>query len=450
MQSFLFPLGLSYITGAVRRAGYDLELLDLDKNRKTDQEIEELLKKKDFDVVLMGCIVTGYKIIKELSRMIRRANRAAVIIVGNSVADSIPRVLLSKTEADIAVLGEGENTVVEVLDKLSQDEPLAAVKGIWYKLGKEIFNSPKRSEVLDINNLPFPDWEIFDMEGYIEIMKAGASEPLPMSLEKIRPFLVNTARGCPFRCTFCYQVFQSYPYRHRPVDSVIEEIKELQRKYDINYFSFNDELSFPTKKYAEEFVGRILAEKLKFFWLADCRSDLFSSRDDLVFLKELKASGCVGLGYSLESANQEILKAMNKKLNIENFKTQKKLLDEAGITSWTSLVFGYPEETKETIKQTMDLCYELGIYPSTGYLLPQPGTPMYNYIFDQGIVKDEEAYLMSLGDRQDLRINLTKISDAEFQTEVKKHLKRIADKLNLGLTEDKLIKTVHYKVAKKK
>ena len=450
MPSFLFPLGLSYVIGAVRRAGYDLELLDLDKDRKTDAEIEEFLKKKDFDIVLMGCIVTGYKIIKELCRIIRQVKKDAVIIAGNSVADSIPRILLEKTEADIAVIGEGEITVVEVLAKLSQDQPLEGIEGIWYKKDNGISYNSKRAEVLDINTLPYPDWEIFDMPGYIEIMKAGVSEPLPMPLEKIRPFLINTARGCPFRCTFCYQVFQGYPYRHRPVNSIVAEIKELQKRYGVNYISFNDELSFPTKKYAEEFVDKILSEKLSFFWLADCRSDLFSSRSDLVFLKKLKQAGCVGLGYSLESANAGILKAMNKKLSLENFIAQKKLLDEAGITSWTSLVFGYPEETKETIRETMDMCYELNIYPSTGYLLPQPGTPMYDYILAKGLVRDEEEYLLSLGDRQDLRINLTQMNNDEFQAEIKKHLKRIADKLNLGLTEDKLIKTVHYKAAKEK
>lgn len=450
MDRILFPLGLSYVIGAVRRAGYDLELLDLDKDRKTNAEIEEFLKNNDFDIVFLGCIVTGYKIVKELSKMIRSANKEAVIIVGNSVADSIPRILLEKTEADIAVMGEGEITIVDVLDKLAKGQSLKEVKGIWYKKGKEIFSNPRRAEVVDINALPFPEWEIFDMETYIQKMKQAIGGPYPLPLEKIRPFLINTARGCPFHCTFCYQVFQSYPYRHRPVDSIIAEIKELQKRYRINYLFFNDELSFPTKEHVKKFVDKILSEKLTFFWTADCRSNLFSSSSDLAFLKKLKKAGCIGLGYSLESANQEILKAMNKRLNINDFITQKKLLDKAGITSWTSLVFGYPQETKETIKETMDLCGVLGIYPSTGYLLPQPGTPMYNYIFKQELVGNEEEYLLSLGDRQDLRINLTKMAPDEFQAEIKKHLKRISDKLNLELSEETLIKTVNYKLDNKK
>jgi radical SAM superfamily enzyme YgiQ (UPF0313 family) len=195
----------------------------------------------------------------------------------------------------------------------------------------------------------------------------------------------------------------------------------------------------------KEFVDRVLKEKLKFFWTATCRSNLFSSEEDIPLLKRIRKSGCQGLGFSLESANKEILKAMNKNLIPKDFVRQKKLMDKAGIASWTSLVLGYPQETKKTIKETMDLCYKCDTYPSSGYLLPQPGTPMYQYIFEKGIAKNEEEYLLSLGDRQDLRINLTKMSAEEFQAEVKSHLYRISKKLKLGLGKDNLLKTTTHK-----
>lgn len=441
----LFPLGLSYIVRAIHDAGYDLEILDLDRNRKTDEEIEEFLRRKEFNVVAIGCIVTGYKIVKKISKMVRNVKKDAIIVAGNSVADSIPRIILEKTEVDIAVMGEGDITIIEVLDKIKNSESLRDVQGIWYKEDGKIFNNPPREAIKDINSVPYPAWEFFDAEAYIKGGTDLLTEPLPLPKEQIRAFMVNTARGCPFRCSFCYHVFQHYAYRHRSVDSIITEIKELQKRYNVNYVIFSDDLSFPSKKQLEEFVDRILTEKLNFFWPLVCRAGLFDSEDDLNLLRKVKESGCVDAGYSLESANKEILKAMNKHLMPEDFIKQKKLLDKVGLPTSTSLVFGYPQETKETIKETMDLCYELGIYPSSGYLLPQPGTPMYNYIFEKGLVTDEEEYLLSLGDRQDLRINLTKMSSEEFQEEIKKHLMRISDKLNLGLKEDELIKTTSHK-----
>lgn len=444
MRHFMFPLGIAYIMSAIRGAGFEFQFLDLDRDRKTDEEIQKFLNEAQFDVVAFGCIVTGYKIVKKLARMIRTANPKAVIVAGNSVADSIPKTLLEKTEVDVAVIGEGDITIVDVLNHLEEGRMLWDVPGIWYKQKGEIHENPRREVIKDVNSLPYPDWESFDIEAYIESCKSQVNEPPPLPLDQIRPFVINTARGCPFRCTFCYQVFQKYGYRHRSIDSIIAEIKELQKRYGINYFISNDELSFPTREQVEKFVDRILEEKLKIFWTAACRSDLFNSEADIPLLKKIKESGCIGFGYSLESANLEILKFMNKHLVKENFIKQTKLLNSVGIETWTSLVFGYPQETKETIKETMDLCYDLDIYPSSGYLLPQPNTPMYQYILDKGLVKDEEEYLMSLGDRQDLRINLTQMSDEELQTEVKNHLRRIADKLRLGLSEEKLLKTTTY------
>ncbi len=441
----MFPLGLSYVLSAIHRAGYDFELLDLDKDRKSDKEIEKFLAEKEFDVVAFGCIVTGYKMVKNLSRIIRKVNKKAIIIAGNSVADSIPQILLSKTKVDVAVIGEGEETIIEVLDRIKNGEALDGVKGIWFKRNGKIIQNPNREAIKDVSSIPSPVWDLFDMKTYIANFQQLVNEPLPLPREQIRAFLVNTARGCPFHCTFCYQVFQCYGYRHRSIDSIIKEIKELQKRYNINYILFCDDLSFPSKTVLKEFVDRVLKEKLKFFWTATCRSDLFNSEEDMPLLKRIKRSGCQGFGFSLESANKEILKAMNKHLVPENFIKQKKLLDKAGIASWTSLVLGYPQETKKTIKETMDFCYKCNTYPSSGYLLPQPGTPMYKYIFDKGIVKDEEKYLLSLGDRQDFRINLTKMSAEEFQAEVKFHLYRISKKLKLGLGKDSLLKTNNYK-----
>ena len=448
MAKYLFPVGLCYIASAIHRARYDMELLDLDRDRKSDEELRKILRQREFDVVAFGCIVTGYKIVKNIANIIREVKKNAVIICGNSVADSIPRILLENTEVDIAVIGEGDVTIVDVLDRLNESGSVNSVKGIWYEENGKIIANPIREPIDDIDSIPFPEWDLFDMEEYIKIGSEDLMEPHPIPKEEIRPFIINTARGCPFRCSFCYQVFQHYKYRHRSTNSVITEIKELQGRYGINYIFFSDELSFYSKKQLEEFADRLLSEDIKIFWFGDCRSNLFTSEDDLELLKKVKNAGCLGFGFSLESANREILKAMNKGLSPEDFSKQKKLLDMAGLATWTSLVFGYPQETKDTIKETMDLCYELNVYPSSGYLLPQPGSPMYDYIIEKRIITDEEEYLLSLGDRQDLRINLTELSDDEFQKEIRKHLLRISNKLELGLSENGLIKTGDYKVSK--
>ncbi len=215
------------------------------------------------------------------------------------------------------------------------------------------------------------------------------------------------------------------------------------KKYGVNYVLFWDELSFNSRKRMTDLVDAILESDFKFYWAADIRSNLFTNKD-VDLLKRAKESGCVSLAYSLESGNEEILISMNKKVKVENFVRQTRLINAAGIKAYTSLVLGYPQETLETIKETFDQCLEAQIYPSAGYLLPQPGTPIFDVAKERGLVPDMEEYLMGMGDRQDLRYNLTNIPNDVFQEEVKKHLVRLSNELNLGISEEKVIKTGHY------
>jgi len=321
---------------------------------------------------------------------------------------------------------------------------LENVMGICFKKDGRVVITPRRQAIPDINEIPIPNYEFFDMEAYINKAREILAEPYPIPQSQIRPFFINTARGCPFRCTFCYHVFKQDRYRFRSPQSILAEIKELQERYKVNYVQFNDELTFFSKQQVEAFVNEIIANKMHFYWTADCRATLFT-RADVGLLKKMKKTGCVALGYSLESGEPDILKSMNKHIRVEDFIEQSKAIDEAGIGIKTSIVLGYPQETLETLKKTFDVCYDLNIYPSAGYLLPQPNTVMYVIAKEKGLIPDEEEYLLKAGDRQDFTLNFTQIPEDVFQNEVKKHLKRISDKIGLGLAEGQLLKTGHYK-----
>ena len=157
---------------------------------------------------------------------------------------------------------------------------------------------------------------------------------------------------------------------------------------------------------------------------------------------KFRDAGAVVLGYSLESANAEILKAMNKRVEAEYFEEQINLLREVGdLVSATSVVFGYPEETKETIAETMNLCHKLKIYPSPGFLLPLPATGMWRHAVENGYIEDTEHFLATLTERQDIVLNMTKMGDEELFNEVTNWLRRLNEGMNLGFKEENLIKT---------
>ena len=321
--------------------------------------------------------------------------------------------------------------------------PLEEVKGIFFRKNGKLFFTQEREIIQNLDDLPLIDYELFDMKIYLDKCKLNVTEPYPIEFSLLKALPIDTARGCPYNCTFCYHVFKAKRYRFRSIENICREIKYLQEKYGLNYAHFFDDLTFVSREHANNFAEYILKEGLKFFWSANCRAGLFNENDLKLALK-LKKSGCVELVYSLESANEEILKAMNKRISLQDFTAQTKILQKAGIPVSTSLVVGYPQETEKTIKETFDCCYENDIYPSTGYLLPQPGTPIYDYAVKQGKIEDEEKYLLAMGDRQDFYINLTEMTQERIEELVKRHLKRIAEKLNLNLDKDHLIKTEHY------
>lgn len=447
MDKAYFPIGLSYVATAMEKAGYVFDIIDIEAHRHTDEDLENLLQKKAYDVIAFGTLVSGYKYAKNVAAIARKTNKNAVIIAGNSVASSIPEHLLTHTEVDIAVKGEGEITMCKLLKAVEEKTPFEDIKGVaLIKDGK--FIDTGYEVLIDIKELHYPNWELFDMKLYLAKAKADVRAPYPIPIEQITAFVVNTARGCPFHCSFCYHAFQYAKYRYRSPESILSEIALLQEKYGVNYINFFDELTFFNRRQITEFIDKLLASGIEIYWNADIRSDLFK-RTDKDLLRKIKKAGCQSMGYSLESGNPEILKSMNKKLTVENFKEQKIALEDAGITTMTSLVLGYPEETLETLKQTFDVCYELNMYPSAGYLLPQPGTPMMEAAHKKGYVQDLEDFLMKMGDRQDLRFNLTNIPDDVLTNAVVGHLIRISDKLGLGFTTEKLLKTYTHITSRK-
>lgn len=444
----LFPIGLGYITTSMKNAGFNFDVLDIDAHRHSDQEVESFLRNNKYDIICIGCMVTGYKIVKTLSSLIKEFYPETIIIVGNSVATSIVNTLLTNTKVDIAVMGEGDESIVDLLKTIHEGKPLNDVRGICFVKEGKIIATPARPLIRDIAKLPCIDFSIFDVDLYIQNSKISVSDPLPIPRDEVRALPVNTARGCVANCDFCYHVFKGVPYRYRTPDSIVSEIKALIEKYSLNYINFWDELTLFSKKQTLELVRKILDEDVHFYWTGNCRANLFNSEDDIPVIEKMKEAGCVGVLYSLESAEPEILKAMNKRMTVEQFSKQTQLFHKAGLTVWTSLVLGYPQETPETIKKTYECCIENKIYPSTGYLLPQPGSVMYDYARKNGFIKDEEEFLMMMGDRQDLRINMTSMSDTEFEEHVLKWLKRCNEELNVGLKDDQLIKTQYFRAKK--
>jgi radical SAM superfamily enzyme YgiQ (UPF0313 family) len=394
-----------------------------------------------YDVCALGCIVTSLRLVTEIASVIRESNPRAIIIAGNSVASSIPELLLRNSTVDIAVIGEGDVTIVELLETIMKNGPLGAVRGIAFLDGDLYVQTPQRELIPNLDSIGFPNWDLFELDRYND----GMAKVTVDDSEHSVVYPLNAARGCPFRCTFCYHVFKGERYRRYSVDGVIEELKRLNFKYKATFVQFWDELTFPNIRSVEELVARIEQLPFRIGWEAITRADLFREKD-VPLIKRMGAAGCKSIAFSIENANPEILKAMNKKMRIDRIVEHCGALLDGGITGFTSIIFGYPQETPETIRETLELCERANIFPSTGFLQPLPGTPIYDWALQQGYIKDELEYLMQAGDRQDIHINLTAMDDEEFVDVVRSKLEKLAAKLGLDL--ESVFKTTTYQKPK--
>jgi len=256
---------LGYVMTYVKKHGYSFDLLDIDIANYSNAYVEKYFIKNKFDVICMGSIVTHYKWIKWCINTIKKYQPEATVIVGNSVGGSIPEVLFQTTKVDIVVYGEAEVTMKELFDAIKLNKSFGniveprveiphtnkgypstikglGIPGIIYRTKNNlIVNNGKRKAVKKIDDFPFPNWDLFDVETYIRIGRNHqGSNSWFYKPEETISMPINTARGCIFKCTFCHYAFWHDPYRHRSAENVIAEIKQNQKKYNANYFNFWD------------------------------------------------------------------------------------------------------------------------------------------------------------------------------------------------------------------
>lgn len=443
----MFNVGLVYIASAIARTGAELEILDIDAHRYSDDEVTQRVADTPCDVIAVGTLVSRYAWFKRTAAAIRRTRPKIPIVVGNTLGTSVPHIVCSRTAADICVLGEGDETIVDLLAAIDSGRDLKGVRGICFRNGDgNVVRTEERPVIQEIDQIPFPNYDLFETDLYLPRSHKHVSsiDFIKLPPEKIIAMPVNTARGCPYRCSFCYHAFQEKRYRHRSPRNVCDEVELLQKKYGVVHIDFWDELTFYSCQATEEFLDLMIERNLKVTWLASMRSDLLThiprEKAREVARKYVRA-GAIGAGFSLESGNNDILKAMNKHNTNEDFIQQTGIFREVGLPIYTSIVLGYPQETEETIADTFDVLKRARVYPSVGYLQPMPGTPMYTQAIQMGVIRDEEEYLMKMGDRQDLRVNLTSLSYEHMQAVVKKHLVELNQFLGTGLDEDHLIRT---------
>lgn len=403
-----FPTGTAYIASAIRNEGYEVVVYNQDVHHYPEEHLTDYLNNNVFDIVGVG-VIGGYfqyrKLLK-ISRAINTSkNRPAYYIVGGYGPSPEPEYFLKKTEADIAVMGEGEVTICELLNAISNKKSFADIDGIAYRNEGKIVINPDRTLIQDIDTISWPAYDLFPIE-YYRLLSLPHSDVTDFAMP------VLTARGCIFKCNFCYRMDKGY--RIRKPEEIIEEVNFLQKEYGITYIKFDDDLLMSSKKRMVSFCDAILKSKLKFKWW--CNGRLNYARTELLQL--MKEAGCVFINYGIEAFDDKALKNMNKVLTTKQIVKGIEATLRVGLSPGFNIIFGNIGESKEILSKDVEflLKYDDGAQLRTiRPVTPYPGSPLYYYAIEKGLLKDVEDFYENKHINSDLlAVNFTDMSDEEL------------------------------------
>ena len=403
-----FPQGIAYIASILRQHNYYVEIYHQDVHHYPESHLTEYLNQNEFDVIGTG-VIGGYYQYKKLLKISEAINaskkRPSYYVLGGHGPSPEPEYFLRKTNADIVVIGEGEETIVELMDSISNNKSLSQVKGIAFSSGGKIQINERRSLIQNIDSIPFPAYDMFPIE-YYRLMR------LPHSNNRDFALPVLSARGCTFKCNFCYRMDKGY--RARNPEAIIEEIKYLNKDYDINYIEFADELLMSSKARIIELCEAIIKSNFGFKWFCSGRLNYATPE----VLKMMKTAGCVFINYGIESFDDIALKNMNKALKTKQIISGIEATLTAGISPGYNIIFGNIGETKEILNKGVEflLIYDDGAQLRTiRPVTPYPGSPLYYYAIEKGLLKDVEDFYENKHVNSDLlSVNFTDMSNEEF------------------------------------
>jgi len=331
------------------------------------------------DAAVVGIsAITGNQIKYGLrvASLVRKTNPNAVIVWGGIHPSLLPEQTIRHPLVDVVVIGEGEQTFLEVVDAIFKANNLTGIPGTCIqKSDGEVVFGPKRP-FLNMDELPLPAYDLIKMEDYHGIEYQ---------------FDYQSSRGCPFRCAFCYNtVFCGRRYRKKSSDKVIKELIHLHDKYGVINFAFVDDEFFIDRKRVEAIFDGILESSREFGIVASCRLDIVR-RLSPALLEKMKRAGVTRIFFGAESGSSKILKAIQKDITTEDIVEGARIVAETGIRPNLSFMSGFPGETLEDFERTIEIILKLwelhplvtvnGIFPFNAY----PGTSLYRKALEFGL-----------------------------------------------------------------
>lgn len=361
---------MAYLAAVLRKEGFEVDLIDSTFWVKPLDKYRRAFREKKFDLVGISCMTLMVKDAFEVARLAKEANPRCVVVMGGPHPTIMPQHVFSCPNVDAVALGEGERTIVE-LAKLGGD--YTKVPSMAYREEGKLRLTPPRSPIKDLDEVPFPAWELLPMDLYIKHW---------YQLDAVSFGLKGTnilgSRGCPFNCTYCQPALRKIfgpILRKRSPKNIIAELEELKRRYGIQGFMWLDDTFTIDRGWVRKVCKALIDADLRLVWGCNFRADF----SDFDLLEMMKRAGLRVLHVGIETASQRILNEVYKKrITIEGARRLIKEAKRMGLKVRGYFMLGAPTESLNEALSTVWLAALLPLDDATfSITTPLPGTHLY-------------------------------------------------------------------------
>ena len=383
----IHPMGAGALTTILKIAGCDVKLLDLSAEQMGPDDVLEVIEEFQPRFIAMSCWSPTAKSTFELTDIIKTKFKDLPIVVGGPHITAFPELTLKMKESiDIVAVGEGEPIILELAEYFHTGIiPLEDIKGIGYRKNGKLIIAPSRPRISNLDDLPYTDRSHFKKDAYA---------PMPSRYKRLPYFNLVTSRGCPYKCTFCFEAGRfGLKFRSQSPQRVVDEIKYLQKEFGAQEIHFWDDIFLVNKKWIFEFCNLLEKENIDITWTCESRVDHVTPE----LLNRIAKAGCHSIFYGFESGVDKLLADMKKGVTVEQNRRAAEWTAKAGIGIRASFILGLPQETPEDGQKTIDFALSLPNLDSLfiSFAAPHPGTELYDDVKDE-IKMDEHEYIDEL------------------------------------------------------
>ncbi len=367
------PLGLAMIASYVRQNGYSVAIIDAEAEFWTPEQTINEIEKYEPTLIGLSAFTTKMTAAGKILRLIKESMPNVKTVIGGHHASAIPERTLREESVDFVIKGEGFHPIVRLLEALKNNGRLN-IDGVWYLKDDFIVRTDngRADGINDLDKLPFAAWDLLPMNKY----RAHHWQTWGDSFNTSGFAVIYTSLGCPFNCDYCSVnvVYGRHFTRYRSADKVVAEMKLLVENYGVRYIEIIDDTFTLNSHRTEELCKKIIAQSLKLSMWCFARTD----RVNPYLMELMKRAGIDWVFMGFEAGNDTILKGVHKGQTIEQIKKAVDIVHEAGINVGGNFIFGLPDDTMDTMKQTFELAKELNTeYANFFECFGYPGTKLF-------------------------------------------------------------------------